>query len=152
MEGASYGVEVVSDWQPVDWGKLQFGYTYIGFDLNVDSISYSSNLAEMTEASSPEHQLSLQASINFNQDIHWNIWARYVGKLNTQKDILSNRTQVDSYFTLDANVSWSIQDNLELTLMGKNLLNSSHLEYTSEMYTAPIAIERSVYTKLSYRF
>ncbi len=152
MQGASYGVELVSDWQPATWSKFQFGYTYIGFDLDVDTASFSSNFDELTAYSSPKHQLSLQASINLNQDIHCNLLARYVGKLKISQDLLSDGMQVDSYFALDANISWNIQENIELMLVGKNLLDSSHLEYVSEMYTAPIDIERSVYGKLSYRF
>jgi iron complex outermembrane receptor protein len=152
MYGASYGVELISDWQPVDWGKFQFGYTYIGYDLNVDAASFSFNFDELTANSSPKHQFSLQASINLNRDIYCNLLARYVGKLKISQDLPSDGVQVDSYLTFDANVSWNIQENIELTLVGKNLLNSSHLEYISEMYTAPIDIDRSVYAKLSYRF
>jgi len=152
MQGASYGVELASEWHPVDWGKLQFGYTYIGFDLDVDAASFSTNLAETTANSSPKHQFSLQSSINFNKDIQCNIWARYVGKLRVSKELLADGMQVDGYFTLDANVSWHIQDDLELMLVGQNLLTSSHLEYISETYTAPVEIERSIYGKLNYRF
>jgi len=152
MHGSTYGVELASDWKPVHWLKFQLGYTYIDFDLEVDAGSASSSLDDVTEDSSPSHQVSLQSSININKDLQFNIWARYVGKLQTSKDLLSQGIQVDEYLTLDANVSWRPLENLELMLVGQNLLNSSHLEYVSEFYTPPIEIERSVYGKLTYHF
>ena len=153
MSGSTYGLELASDWKPTNWLKFQLGYTYLGFDLEVEANSASSDLGEIQDAISPKHQVSIQSAINVNKDLQFNLWARYVDSLKASKDMLSiNKMNVDAYLTLDANVSWCPVENLELMLVGQNLLNSSHLEYVSEFSTPMTEIERSVYGKLTYHF
>lgn len=152
MHGSTHGVELASDWQPVTWLKFQLGYTYIGFDLETDVGSTITGSGEEVVNSSPTHQLSLQSSININKDLQFNVWARYVGKLKKSQVLSSDGVQVDEYLTLDANVSWQLRENLELILVGQNLLNSSQLEYISEMFVPLVDVERSVYGKLTYHF
>ncbi len=151
MEGSTYGVELASDWKPVNWLKLGLGYTYIGFDLEV-GVDSSSDLGEITEKSSPMHQFSFQSSININEELLFNLWVRYVDKLESSKELLVQGSQVNEYLTLDANISWWLQKNMELILVGRNLVNSSHLEYISEFFTPPTEVGRSVYGKLTYHF
>jgi iron complex outermembrane receptor protein len=153
MSGSTYGLELASDWKPANWLKFQFGYTYLGFDLEVEANSFSSDLGEFQDAISPKHQFSIQSAVNVNKDLQFNLWARYVDSLTASKEMLSiSKTIVDAYLTLDANVSWRPAENLELMLVGQNLLNSSHLEYVSEFSTPLTEIERSVYGKLTYYF
>lgn len=153
MSGSTHGLELASDWRPVNWLTFQLGYTYIGFDLKADPGSLSANLGKITEGNSPKHQFSLRSTINVNQDLQLNLWGRYVDTLNTSKNILSlGDTIVDEYLELDVTVSWHPTDNLELMLVGQNLLDSSHLEYISEFSTPSTEIERSVYGKLTYHF
>jgi iron complex outermembrane receptor protein len=152
MSGSTHGLELASDWKPTNWLKLQLGYTYLGFDLKVEADSLSSNLAEITEFVSPQHQFSIQSAININKDLQLNLWARYVDTLKASRDIRFSDMTVDEYLTLDANVVWRPMEKLELMLVGQNLLNSSHLEYVSEFSTPLTEIERSVYGKLTYRF
>ncbi len=153
MFGSTYGLELASDWKAASWMKFEFGYTYLGFDLEVEANSISSNLGEITESVSPQHQFSIQSAININKDLQLNLWARYIDSLKASKDMLSiNEMSVDAYLTLDANVSWRPVENLELMLVGQNLLNSSHLEYVSEFSTPMTEIERSVYGKMTYHF
>lgn len=153
MSGSTHGLELASDWRPVNWLTFQLGYTYIGFDLTVNPEILSANLGEITEGNSPQHQISFRSTINIHQDLQLNLWGRYVDSLSTSKDILSlgNRS-VDEYVELDINVSWHPMDKLELMVVGQNLLNSSHLEYVSEFSTPSTEIERSVYGKMTYHF
>ncbi len=153
MSGSTYGLELASDWKPANWLKFQFGYTYLGVDLEIGANSTSANLPDITAAISPKHQFSIQSAINVNKDLQFNLWARYVDSLKASKDMRSvNEMKVDAYLTLDANVSWRPVENLELMLVGQNLLNSRHLEYVSEFSTPLTEIERSVYGKLTYHF
>ncbi len=153
MHGSTHGLELAADWKPLNWLKLQLGYTYINFDLNVDSNSHSVNLDDITEKTSPEHQVSLQTTININQGLKLNLWTRYVSALKAAKKLKpADDQQVDEYLTMDANLIWNATPNLELMLVGRNLLDSSHLEYVSEFATPQTEIERSVYAKLTYHF
>ncbi len=153
MHGSTYGLELVSDWQPVNWIKLQFGYTYLDFDLTVEETSFSQGLEASTEETSPQHQFSVNSAINISKELQLNLWVRYVDSLEGDKalDERENRT-VDEYLTLDANVSWRPMERLELMLVGQNLLDSNHLEYVSEFSSPTTEIERSVYGKITYHF
>ncbi len=153
MQGSTYGLELASDWQPIDWLKLQLVYSYIDFDLDMDGGGIDIDTAESIVGKSPKHQFSLRSDIALNQDLKFNLWLRYVDQLKTFNDNSSpGNAQVDEYVTLDANVSWRPLKNIELMLVGQNLFNSSKMEFVSEFSTPPIEIDRSVYAKLTYSF
>jgi len=153
MHGSTHGLELATDWKPVNWLKLQLGYTYIGFDLEADADSISSDLGEIVGEISPRHQVSFRSAFNINKDLQLNLWARYVGQLETLVAFSpSDSLPVDEYLALDANVSWRPVEKLELMLVGQNLLNSSRLEYVSEFSTPPTKVKRSVYAKLTCHF
>ena len=63
---------------------------------------------------------------------------------------LATLIPVDSYFLLDANLLWKPRKGLEIMLAGQNLLNSSQLQYVSELITPPIKMERAVYGKVTW--
>ncbi len=152
LHGSTYGVEVAADWRPLPQVRFKLGYTYIGFDLKVDTDAITANDDNrIVKETSPRHQVSLQSSYTLTRGLQLNLWGRYVGRLKSSKGIHADR-RVDSYLELDANVSWHATDNLELMLAGSNLLDSGHLEYISEFFTLPTEVQRSVYGKLTYHF
>ncbi|HHB75362.1 MAG TPA: TonB-dependent receptor, partial [Desulfobulbus sp.] len=153
LYGSTHGLELSVDWKPIEPLKFQLGYTYIGFDLEVDSDSINLNLGNIVEETRPKHQVSLQSTYTITRDLQLNLWGRYVGQLKSSKDILSRgEMNADSYLEMDANLSWKVMNNMELMLVGQNLLNGGHLEYVSEFSTPPIEVQRSFYGKITYHF
>ncbi|MCP4407573.1 MAG: TonB-dependent receptor [Gammaproteobacteria bacterium] len=72
------------------------------------------------------------------------IWLRYVDRLPS--------LDVDHYVTLDARVAWKTKKNIELSLVGQNLVASKHLEFRTEFVEiSPTQVERGVYGKLLWR-
>jgi iron complex outermembrane receptor protein len=59
---------------------------------------------------------------------------------------------VDSYVRLDSRVSWSLADKVELSVVGQNLLDKRHPEFSESIYSAPAEISRSAYVKLKIEF
>ena len=54
---------------------------------------------------------------------------------------------------LDVRVGWQPIKNLELSLVGQNLLENHHPEFRPEILDVPSSeIERSVYAKVVWRF
>jgi iron complex outermembrane receptor protein len=45
-----------------------------------------------------------------------------------------------------------ITPKIELSLVGQNLLEGSHVEYVQEAFGLPTEVVRSFYGKLTYRF
>jgi iron complex outermembrane receptor protein len=70
---------------------------------------------------------------------------RYVDELQIQK--------VDSYVTLDARLNWAISNAWQASLAGRNLLDSSHLEFREEFgQNQAVEIEREFIAELRWKF
>lgn len=142
LDGESMGLELTTRWQPTEWWRLQGSYSYLKVTLH----SITGGRTEVVgEGSSPQHQWSLRSSMELGQATQVNLWMRYVDELPA--------LEVEQYFTLDARLSWRPLNNLELSLVGKNLLDSSHLEYREQqLSTFDTEVERSVYAQLRWEF
>jgi iron complex outermembrane receptor protein len=153
MEGSTQGLEASIAWQPRPWLTTELNYTYIKLDLQPLNTLNPSDTAIIAEESSPEHQVSLRTGIDIRKNLHLNLWARYVGALDIASNVAyTSGMIVDDYLAFDANISWKMRENIELTLVGQNLFDSSHLEFVNEYFTPPIEIERSVYAKITWNF
>lgn len=54
---------------------------------------------------------------------------------------------------MDVRLGWSPADNLEISIVGRNLLDSAHQEFVPAFVdTLPSQVERSVYGKITWRF
>ncbi|UCF90633.1 MAG: TonB-dependent receptor [Desulfobacterales bacterium] len=144
MEGETYGVELAADWRPFDWWRLQAAYTYLQMELKLDADSGDSQ-SERAEDEIPHHQASLRSSLELPANLEMDLWLRYVDELPAQN--------VDDYVTPDVRVGWKPIKNLEVSLVGQNLLENHHPEFRPEILDTPAAeIERSVYGKITWRF
>jgi len=145
LDGASYGVEVAADWRLLTWWRLQAAYTFLQLHLDSKGESIEAE-SEILEGTSPEHQFSLRSSMDLPKKVKLDLWLRYVDAL---PDL-----EVDSYVTLDARLAWQPLENLELSLVGQNLLDGQHLEYRPELELQfiPTEVERSGYAKVTWYF
>jgi len=94
---------------------------------------------------SPEQMFSLRSSWNVRNNWKLDLWMRYVDRLES--------TSVDSYFNADARVAWKMNDNLELSVIGQNLLDKQ-IEFTQDNATNMnnSEVQRSVYFKMKLTF
>ena len=144
MEGETYGVEISTDWHPLNWWRLQTAYTYLQMQLHLDSDS-GDIVSEKTEGDSPHNQISLRSSMDLPREIEFDVWLRYVDDLPAQ--------DLKSYITMDVRLGWSPLENLELMVVGQNLLDNHHPEFKPEIVeTSNSEIERSVYGKITWKF
>ncbi len=144
MEGHVYGAEVAAKFQVYDWWRLQGTYTYLQMQLHPDEGSMGMT-PEIPEGYDPHHKLSLRSSLNLREDLDLDLWVRYVDSLPTQ--------DVKSYVTLDARLSWKPRNDLELSIVGQNLLDNQHMEYNSiQDYSISTEVEHSIYGKITWHF
>ena len=93
----------------------------------------------------PEQQFSLRSGVTLPHNVRLDLWLRYVDSLE--------RDQVDDYTELDARIAWKPLRNLELSLVGQNLLNSSHYEFSNDFFGSPATMtDRSMYGKVTWTF
>jgi len=144
MDGKAYGIEMAAELQVLDWWHLKAAYTYLQEHLHLDGDSQDIR-SEAAEGENPRNQLSLRSCMDLPRNVELDLWARYVDSLRSQ--------DVGSYVTLDARLSWRPHGNLELSLVGQDLLDDHHPEFVPEIIeTAPSEVERSVYGKIAWRF
>ena len=135
-----YGVELALEWQPLDWWRLKGSYTYA--EMKNDQ---SSELTGAQNQSLPRHQFSLRSIMNLGKDIEADAWLRYVDSFDNGG--------VPSYFTLDLRLAWRPIKNLELALVGQNLLENQHQEFRPEQFSTTVyEVQRGVYGKLTWKF
>ncbi len=144
MDGETYGIEMSAEIQVSDWLKLKGTYTYLEMQLHLDGDSIDT-LSEGKEGDIPENQFSLWSFIDLPWEMELDTGFRYV-------DNLSN-LGVDSYISLDVRFGWKPTKNLELSIVGQNLLDSEHLEFTSSFFDVQdTEIERGVYGSIKWEF
>lgn len=139
FEGETWGVELSANWQAMDWWRLRGGYTYLHKELRPTSPAANPSVREGND---PENQFSLQSVVDLPAHFQFDATARYV-------DMLPSPV-VPGYFTFDVRLAWQYKDNLELSLVGQNLLDNRHPEFSSP--AAHWEIPRSIYGKVTWRF
>jgi len=141
MDGETYGMEVAAKWRPLDWWQLHLSYTFLKMDLDVEDGAIDPE----DEGDNPEQQASVRSSMDLPWDLELDLWLRYVDSLSEPR--------VPSYTTLDVRLGWQPLGNLEISIVGQNLLGSPHAEFIDEqLLSEPTEIERSVYGKITWRF
>lgn len=143
----SRGLEVAVDWLPLPNWRLQANTSL--FHISPRDPLPGAVGGEFSHAT-PRHQVSLRSSLDITPKLQWDVWLRRVGKIITSSDASAT---VPAYTSLDMRLAWKASRDLELSLIGQNLLESSHLEYISQnIYSIPVKIERGVYLKADWKF
>lgn len=148
MTGHTYGAELAVSWLPLPWWRLQASYSYlkIFMDMN-DNTTDPYNKAD-TEGGSPQQQFSLRSGFDIGRKVSWDLWLRGVERLESIGD-----DSVAGYVTLDTRLAWKPVPQLELSLIGQNLLQKSHAEFQTELlFAIPTETERSFYGMLTWNF
>lgn len=121
LEADSFGSELSASWQAADALRLQASYALLVLDAEAGTGSSDTTTAATLEGSSPRHSSSLRASWQPAAD--WSIDAllRYVGRLDYY--------DVPAYTELNLRTAWRPLPQLELGLIGSNLLDERHPEW-----------------------
>ncbi len=137
----TYGVEMMVDWRARDWLRLEGTYTH----LLVDAPPYDGTNPDLAGLS-PRNQASLRCLMDLNAKTQLDLWLRHVGPLEAQTQ------RIAAYTTLDLRLGWTPRKGLDLSLIGQNLLDSHHPEYTDNATQPTYEIPRGVYAKATWRF
>ncbi|WP_319575077.1 TonB-dependent receptor [uncultured Desulfobacter sp.] len=135
---------------------LEFSLKYKYSDFFQGHLAYSF-LEDKTDGyysfGFPRHQISLQGDFAISKNMQLNLWFRFVDEMHALYAFDTSRTyEVDSYLTMDVRFAWQIMPDLELSVVGQNLLRGDHVEFVQESFSAPVEVGPSAYCKLTYRF
>lgn len=145
LKGESWGVEVAADWQMLDWWRWRGTYTYFHLDLDLADGGTDVTTIRLLEGNAPRHQCTLRSLMEFPHNVGVDAGLRFVDSLESP--------HIPAYTALDIRLSWRPIPNLELALVGLNLLDPSHPEFAPTQVVTPIReVRRSVYGQLTWRF
>jgi iron complex outermembrane receptor protein len=143
QQAKSYGAELTAEYRPTAWWQLRLADTEIRMHIwprpGSTDTSYGAN-----EAFDPRHQVSLRSAFDLPHGWKFDAAYRHVSKLSHQS--------VPAYGEMDLRLGWQVWSNLELSLMGQNLLHAHHAEFIAGGGGGAREIERSIYGKLLWNF
>lgn len=136
LHGETYGVEVTLDAEPIDRLRVAAAYSYLEIDLRGDPSSLPDQfLVSEVEGSSPHHQFNARSTYVVPDVVEIDGVVRYVDRLPAQ--------EVDGYVGLDVRLSRRFGDGIELSLVGRNLVEAHHREFAGGT-----EVERSGYLQV----
>jgi iron complex outermembrane receptor protein len=158
MKGSSYGGELTLDWHPSQAWRVRPTLSLLRshFRLTGESNLTGKGRAwavRFREGTDPQVQFSLRTGWSPHSHLDLDLWLRYVSEVpelggSSGLDLGG----VDDYLTLDLRAAWRPYPDLELAIVGKNLLAPRHLEGIEDIYPVPAHVPRSVLATLTYRF
>ncbi len=148
VKGETWGTELDVNYQISQWWRLHGGYTFLEENIRVRRGRFDFNNA-LNETADPNHQFSLRSSMNLQKDVELDASFRWVDKLPSNNS--GTRVFVPSYPELDIRLGWRPNKELELSIVGQNLLHKSHPEFGIPG-PGRAEIERGVYGKIAWRY
>jgi iron complex outermembrane receptor protein len=146
MDAKTYGLESSLNWLN-SWGQTQLSYHFI--NIEVDKYQDVTSIYEDVEKTVPEHQISLRHHIDLGSNWETDWWLRYIA--DAVGTDASNR--INGYVSLDVRFAWQVDDHLEFSLIGQNLLDKQHPEYYKGTFTPLITeVPRSIYGQVRLDF
>lgn len=139
------GIELSTQWRPTDAWDL-------AASLSMSRMSHVSveGPTEFTEGT-PERIFTLRTGYAISPTLQWDAWLRHASA--TQTYAFQPALRVDPYWTLDMRLGWKASRELELSLVGQNLLDHRHTEAINEPLPSMIhEVERGVYLRADWRF
>lgn len=145
MPARTRGIELGVDWRVLPSLRLQGNYSLLSVNVGAPGNPVGDSLAALYEGSAPRRQWSLRASWDAARRQRVDLWLRRSGALPA--------LGIAGYTTLDLRYAWRVSDNVELSLVGQNLLDSRHPEYVAEYLTSqPLQAQRGAYVKARLQF
>jgi iron complex outermembrane receptor protein len=134
------GIEFQAEWRVNEALLLEFGYSWF------DMLQLASGLDE-----TPRHQFHLRGQWDLAHDWHLDLIARHqpASSINNLDEAESSSTP--SRTSLDFRLAKQYTPNLEIALIGRNLLDAAETEEPSQ---SPLStqVERSIHAQVTWEF
>jgi iron complex outermembrane receptor protein len=138
QHGHTYGGEASLTWAATDAWRLTASYSLLIARIQ----GAAGSDPESPEESAPRNQVLVRSAYDFSARLSLDLQARYVDCVRS----------APSYITADFQLTYRPAEHWELSLVGRNLLDSAHPEFGWEPMAVTTEIPRSFYGKISWRF
>ncbi|HEX5539677.1 MAG TPA: hypothetical protein VFX01_07795, partial [Methylophilaceae bacterium] len=133
----THGVEMWGRWQAAE--NLRFTGGLVAQDVDVRVKPGSTDLLGGND---PNYYGQLRASYDITPRHELDVSLRRVGELP--------QPHVDAYTAMDVRLGWKISRDLELALVGQNLIGHGRTEFNSQLDEK--LFDRRLFAKLTWRF
>jgi iron complex outermembrane receptor protein len=141
-QGRTAGLEAWWRWQPVERWRLLGALVAQRVDTSLLSGSRDLTGATGLANSDPGRRWSLRSSLDISDTQQLDVSLRYTSALS--------KPAVPAYYEMDAQWSWRLRPDLDVSLIGQNLLHPSHAEFGGAPGRSVFA--RTVVLKVAKRF
>lgn len=141
IEGYTTGVEAWGNYQVDPRWRLGAGFNALRERLRFADGSHPLGDAAATSGNDPARQFQLRSSLDLPHGLEFDTNLRAVGRLSNPA--------VPGYVTLDARLGLAVNRELELSLVGGNLLGHGHVEAATSPFGSEIG--RSVFVNLLWK-
>lgn len=161
-DGHAYGAELNGDLKINDYLSFRGGYSYLNLDIDDAPAAPGVFGASLDNDRSPDHMVYIQSFAQMTKRLQWDTSLRYVDRLqggylyeyDPVFDTFNFFRGIPSYVQLDTRINYQINDRLDFTVVGRNLLNSAQSEFGQDEFLVRhnrSYLERSVYLQLSWK-
>jgi len=140
LRGYTKGFEIAPEVRPASFWRLRGSYSYLHMNLGRSPHSGDIGTFPFIVGASPHHQIVVLSSFDISPTVQADLTYRYVSSL----------LGIPSYSTGDARLAWRFTRNFELSVVGRNLLQPRHPEYSGDPGTL-VGIQRSGYLSVAWR-
>lgn len=141
----TWGGETTAKWNPNAYTELAASYTLLRMKFDqADPLGY--NFMGKT----PQQQFNVRATFDLPHDLEFTASAYYMDRLSAID--FNTGLGVEAYTRLDLRLMWEPVENIELSLVGQNLLDDLHQEFSGFAYQNSSQVPRSVYGNLTWKF
>ncbi|WP_137171778.1 TonB-dependent siderophore receptor [Massilia sp. HP4] len=141
-KGALRGLELWAGWQAARGWRLHAGAVLQDVDVGREPSSRDSTGLSFLAGNDPRVTWSLRSAHDLGPRLRADLALRYVAGLP--------QAALPSYHELDARLAWQVRPDLEIALVGRNLLHPRHAEFGAA--GSRQLIERTVFASAVLRF
>ncbi len=139
----SQGYELSGVWQAgPDW-RLRASYARLSIDARPRTGSADAYSPALIEGSGPRHQFQLHSNSRLRHDLDFDAMLYRVGRIAAG--------DIPAYTRLDLRLAWKPRRDVELSLVGRNLLDQRHFEFLGQDSVAS-EVPRSFLAELRWHF
>jgi iron complex outermembrane receptor protein len=142
LKGTTKGVEFSPEWKPASFWRLRGTYSYLQMNIKKSLNSADIGTGPIIEGSSPRHQVTAQSEFDFAKRFNIDFDYRFVSALPKEG--------VRSYSTADVHFAWQLSREIELAVVGQNLLQPHHFETAGDPGPL-VGIKRGVYGQITWK-
>jgi iron complex outermembrane recepter protein len=139
-EGVAQGGELVVDWRLSDGVEVALSYSYLDLDISAPAGAVD---GEVAEGRSPQNQANLTVNWHASDRLAFDAAVYYVDELPNYG--------IEDYLRIDLRMAVRVAEGVQFEVIGHNLFDESHREFTAPGDANAAEIERSVFGRLTWR-